>query len=306
MNAVWSFWSKPFFAFHKHAWASEKHHLLSCILSFQTARKHFHKTALFTDEKGARMLIEGLGLEFDTVSTELNALRNHDPKWWALGKLYTYRLQTEPFIHIDSDVFFWKLFPVNSEATLWAQNPEVASCYMPERFEAVIRKVPGGWLPTEWEWYRSREHAQRAGSCGICCGVFGGSHMDFIRYYANLAMQIVGHPVNQKACSGLSAAVERNILVEQYLLAACIEYHKYCPNSVYKNLDIQYLFRSMNDAFNPQKAAEVGYTHLMGATKKDQKVAGMVERRVMKDYPEDYERCIRYLQDCNSAKRYSA
>lgn len=295
MIAVWSFWSKPFFTSYKQVWASDKHHLLAWLLSFQTARKHFQKTALFTDSLGARMLIEGLGLEFDTVSTALNALENHDPRWWSLGKIYTYRLQTEPFIHIDSDVFFWKPFPVNPESTLFAQNPEVASCYMPEYFEAVTGNVPGGWLPLEWEWYRSSGRIQRTGRCGICCGVFGGSHMDFIRYYAGLAIRIVEHPANQKAWSHLGAAVERNILVEQYLLAACIEYHKHHSESVYKNLKIQYLFRSMNDAYNPQKAAEAGYTHLIADAKKNQAIADKVERRVMKDYPEYYQRCMQYL-----------
>lgn len=241
------------------------------------------------------MLIDGLGLEFDSVSTELNVLENHDPNWWALGKIYTYRLQTEPFIHIDSDAYLWKPLPVNGETALFAQNPDYfvvgASYYMPERFEAVIRNIPGGWLPKEWKWYRSSGYAQRTEWCGI----FGGSQIDFIRYYANLAIELVEHPANQTAWLNLSAAIERNILVEQYLLSACVEYYRNQADSAYRELDIQYLFNSVDDAFNPQKATEAGYTHLVAGAKQDQEIASKVERRVMKDYPEEYERCMRYL-----------
>jgi len=71
------------------------------------------------------MLVDGIGLEFDRVSTSLNALDAHDPGWWALGKLYTYRAQREPFVHLDNDVFLWRPLPERlASAPLLAQNPE--------------------------------------------------------------------------------------------------------------------------------------------------------------------------------------
>src|SRR5690349_4701476 len=111
MRAVWSFWTKPFRAYHRHLWTSPLHHLLAWVLSVETARAHYPRTALFTDEEGARLLIDGLKLEFTTVSTELARLQGESPDWWTLGKLWTYRAQSEPFIHIDSDVFLWKRLP---------------------------------------------------------------------------------------------------------------------------------------------------------------------------------------------------
>jgi hypothetical protein len=48
------------------------------IISFldpaETARKHYPQTTLVTDEEGADLLVERLGLEFKHVSTELPAL----------------------------------------------------------------------------------------------------------------------------------------------------------------------------------------------------------------------------------------
>jgi Family of unknown function (DUF6734) len=51
------------------------------------------------------------GLEFDTVSVDLNELAHSDPEWWTLGKMMTYRAQAEPFVHIDEDVFLWQRLP---------------------------------------------------------------------------------------------------------------------------------------------------------------------------------------------------
>ena len=51
------------------------------------ARRHYPTTCLVTDDEGARLLIDGLRLPFARVSTALNALRDEDPEWWALGKI---------------------------------------------------------------------------------------------------------------------------------------------------------------------------------------------------------------------------
>lgn len=290
MNAVWSFWSKPYLETRRTAWHSEKQHHLSWILSFYLARKYFPKTLLVTDDYGADLLTGHLKLEFDRVSTSLNNLDNQDARWWALGKLCTYASQNEPFIHIDNDVFLWKPLPVDSETKLFAQNPEYfevgASFYMPEQVEMLIHHH-GGWLPEEWIWYRSSGLPQRAESCGI----FGGSDIEFIKYYAKLAMEMIMHPANNAVWNTLGENVERNILVEQYLLTACIEYQKNHPDKKFPTIGIDYLFNSMDDAFNPSDAAEAGYTHLIADSKKDKKIVNDLEWRVKKDFPKAYK-CV--------------
>ncbi len=295
MNAVWSFWSKPYLEASGNGWYSDKQYYLSWILSLQQAQKFFLKTLLVTDDYGAELLVEGLKLEFDEVSTSLNELQDYDPKWWALGKIYTYALQKEPFIHIDNDVFMWKPLPVNSSTVLFAQNPEYfdvgASFYMPEQIESLMNNH-GGWLPEEWIWYRSSGLPQRAESCGV----FGGNETEFINYYAKLAIEIITHSANSKVWEVLGDNIERNILVEQYLLSACIEYSKSDQNTRYPSIDIDYLFNSLDDAFDPGTAADAGYTHLIADTKKNKDLAKDLERRVKKDYPEAYEKCLRYVE----------
>src|SRR5262249_2182460 len=193
MKAVWSFWTKPFEAHHHSVWPSAKHHLLAWALSVETARQHYPDTWLITDDAGARMLVDGIGLQFTRVSTELNALAQHNPDWWAIGKVYAYRMQTEPFVHIDSDVFLWKRLPERLErADVFAQNPEPLSAsthYRPERLEQALDHTPGGWLPDEWRWYRRVSNSR-----GENCGIFGGNRVDFINRYASAALRLIDNP----------------------------------------------------------------------------------------------------------------
>jgi hypothetical protein len=60
-------------------------------------------------------------------------------------------------------------------------------------------------------------------------------------------------------------------------------------------LDIHYIFPSMDDAFDPRKAADAGYTHLIADTKKNKVLANDLERRVNKDYPKSYEKLLSWL-----------
>lgn len=293
LKAVWSFWSKPFRAHHHRVWASEKHHLLAWVLSTQTARRHYHPIELHTDDAGARMLVDGIGLEFDRVCTSLNALHARDPEWWALGKLYAYRAQAEPFVHLDNDVFLWQPLPAGLEsAPVLAQNPEYfipgQSYYQPEAFEWALAGIEDAWLPPEWQWYRANGMAQRA----ECCGVFGGNRVDFIRHFAAQAIRLIEHPGNQLGWQHLGDKIGHNILFEQYLLAACVEFHQAHSNSPFRDVAIRHLFSSTDEAFDPETAARMGYTHLIADAKRNWQLAGRIETRVARDYPRHYQRCL--------------
>ncbi len=225
MLAVWSFWTRPFRAHRHQVWASEKHHLLAWVLSVETARRHFRATSLITDDDGARMLVDGVGLRFDHVSTDLNALNQADPEWWCLGKLYAYRSQAEPFVHIDSDCFLWKPLPERmTSADLLAQSPERIPCgdgpYSRRGVVVSLMDSMQGWIPEELRWYTSIR-----GDGAVNCGILGGNRLDFVRHYADMGIRLVQHPPNQRAWPHfVDKSYHENFVVEQYLLAACIEY----------------------------------------------------------------------------------
>jgi len=295
MKAVWSYWSKPHRLGHGFGWAEEKYHLLAWVLSVELARKHYSELALITDEAGAEVLVDGLGLRFDSVDTQLEDLAEQDPRWWVLGKFSAYGAQSEPFVHLDTDVFLWEPLPDRLvEAPVFAQSFEYFtvgenSWYIPAKIESVIRTV-GGWIPPELEDYLPEQGRYQA----ICCGFLGGNRVDFLRYYAELAIRFIGHPANQAGWMRLGNT--NCVTVEQYLLAACLAYHQAHAASPFTDVRMECLFHSTEAAFDPAVADTAHFTHLIGGAKSNVRLLGQLENRVRREYPEEYERCITHAE----------
>jgi hypothetical protein len=281
MRAVWSFWTLPYRLATPWPWRSSRHHLFSWILSVETARPHFAETALYTDDEGAALLVDGLGLHFTEVSTALNTLKEQDPDWWMLGKLHTYRRQREPFVHLDSDVYLWNPLPERLlTAPVLAQSAE-DGCGLPwydaDACESVIRSRGNGWIPIEWCWYRATAKFQQA----ACCGIVGGNDLDFLQRYASTVIRILESPRNRSAFGRTADKKAYNPFFEQYLLCACAAFHR---------VRIEYLFDSSAAAFLPGRAAELGYTHLIAGAKSNPKIADRLELRIARDFFQHYER----------------
>lgn len=293
MRAVWSFWSKPFHQRRGSRWLSDYHAWLAWGLSVELARRHYPDTLLVTDDDGAAILVDRLKLPFGSISLELNALRDHDPGWWALGKLYAYRSQTEPFVHIDSDVFLWKRLPTELEAArVFAQSPET---FDPDRdghwypLRAVERSLgESGWLPDAWRRYSARP----APLVASCCGIVGGQRADVLREFAALGIRVAEAPENASAWAAWADKGYCNVLIEQFLLNAVVEYRRELEWLESEGaLRVAYLFASDAEAYDPARAEAVGYTHLIGGAKRNPELMADLEARMGADYPEIAERC---------------
>jgi len=297
MKAIWSFWSRPYQGQKGRTWREPRHHLLAWGLSLRLAREHYPETMLVTDSPGKALLVDRLGLEFREVSTELDRLRTVDPGWWALGKLVAYSLQDRPFVHLDTDVFLWRpLPPALRSAPVFAQCPEhhpfgQGRCD-PSQIEQLFQRH-GLRLPAEWEWASSRDTSTfREESCGI----MGGNRVDFLRYCAETSIRMVTDPAHAAAWSELPHKDGFNMLIEQFWLGACVDYHRYHPESPFRGITIRYLFPTMDVAFNPQAAAQAGFTHLLGDTKSHPEVISRLERRVAEIDPAFRRHCHRVAQ----------
>jgi len=263
-------------------------------LSLKLARRHFDQTMLVTDSPGKALLVDRLGLEFDRVSTELDNLRNVDRGWWALGKLVAYSLQDRPFVHLDTDVFLWKPLPPSLlSAPVFAQCPERHSLdggwCQPSHIQRVFERYSLS-VPVEWEWATSRDsNCFREENCGI----LGGNRIDFIRHYAQTAIRMVTDPIHAAPWEELPHKDALNMLIEQFWLAACLDYHRFHPQSPYRGVIIRYMFPSFEQAFNPQAAAQAGFTHLLGDTKAHPGVSERLERRIAELDPTFHRHCRR-------------
>jgi hypothetical protein len=288
MRAVWSFWSRPYLMRTGRNWCTPLHHLLAWGISLKAAGRHYPDTVLITDAYGKKLLIDRLGLPFAQVSTELDRLKDADPAWWALGKLIAYSMQDPPFVHIDTDVFLWK--PLPDRLTAW---PVFAQC--PEYYPRVSRRsaeIENSFsasktaLPIEWQWSISRDDAfLREESCGI----LGGARTDFIRYYARTAADLILQPEYAEAWS--MCGTKSNMVMEQFFLSACADFHRFHPGSPYREVRVDYLFPSWDDAFDPGNAARAGFTHLLGESKSNPAVGKRIEDRVRREDPKYFHRC---------------
>jgi hypothetical protein len=293
MRAVWSFWSKPFYAGHGWRWHEPVHHLLAWSLSLRLASSHYPQTTLITDTPGKELLAHRLGLKFTHVSTELDRLENADPALWALGKLVAYSLQDEPFVHLDADVFLWRRLPDRlTSAPVFAQSPEdfhsVDQADGPRPIEDAFRRA-GLSLPAEWEWARSLGGRRfREANCGI----LGGTNADFLRHYARLALDLALNPAHSSAWATIPDASGLNTVIEQFFLLACLSYHRFNPASPHRGVYVRYLFPSAADAYSRDQAARAGYTHLLGPAKQNEYVTTRLEQRVRTDDAEFYQRCV--------------
>jgi hypothetical protein len=295
MRAVWSFWSRPFLASRKSQWNTPLHHFLAWGISLRAARRHYPDTALITDRAGKRLLVDGLGLSFTEVSTELEMLREIDPGWWALGKLVAYSIQDRPFIHIDTDVFLWKRLPREvTDAPVFAQCPEFHS----NDSKPSLRQIECAFaesrnrLPVEWEWARSRnQESFREENCGIV----GGTNVEFFRHYARTATDLILAPENLCAWSQLPEKASHNFTLEQFFLAACIDFHRFHAGSPYRGIMVSHLFPGVAEACDLNRAARVGYTHLWGGTKAHPAVGKRLEERVRREDPAYLHRCQQVL-----------
>ena len=253
MRAVWSFWSKPFQAYKGRIWRQPQHHLLAWGLSLRLARQHFAETHLVTDTAGKQLLVDLLGLKFDNVSTELDQLRDADPGWWALGKLIAYSLQDRSFIHIDTDVFLWRVLPAALLQRRFLRNVRRAIHCRTHGAARGTSKISSTVTISACRLSGSGPlHAIPLGFERRIAASLGANNIEFIRHYAQTALRLVSDPAHRALWTELPEKSGFTMLIEQFLLACCIDYHRIAPQSAYRGVNIRYLFPSWSEAYNPK------------------------------------------------------
>jgi hypothetical protein len=281
MKAIWSLWSKPLLQSKNIGLWSFHHFLYSWIISVLTSSRFFNRTELYTDDFGKYILIDILKLPFDQVHICLNGINNLNKDWWAAGKILTYSLQNEPFIHLDSDVFLWEGLPERIlSSKIFAQSPEFFnklnsnSYYKLSELEELI-KDKKGWLPKIWFNHTADKESFEAS----CCGIFGGNDLKLIEKYSKTALKIILHKKNQIIWEKWPNVAFGNVLIEQFFLALTV--------STVRRTKIEYLFDNLANPFSPLTDNKI-YTHLISTSKNDSSVQKLIERFV-------FLNCLEYV-----------
>ncbi|MBN9384015.1 MAG: hypothetical protein J0H74_24905 [Chitinophagaceae bacterium] len=286
MKIVQSFWSKPGKkgdGFNNFGWPDRKFNFFAWTLSLLQFRKYYPEVELVTDKEGYNLLVEKLELPYTSTRVCLDELNDYHPELFALGKIYAYRLQEHPFIHVDNDVFIWEKFSDQLvSAALIGQNLEDGDLY--NRFYRMIffelvDKI--GYYPDVLNDSLDRNHRILA----VNAGILGGTSMDFFKLYTREAFEFV-----DKVSSKINRinVKDFNTIFEQVLFHALAE-KKNLKIGYYRKEPIRYRFDIADFTLVPSRTK---YIHLIGAFKKNRAVLQQLEYRLMTDYPDNYYKIL--------------
>ena len=268
---VYSLWAEPSGDLLKNArnWNAPQDQLNCLSLSVKKSSEHFSEVELITDTEGWGV-IKKLNLPFTSVKTILDKIPKYQHEFWALGKIYAYKEQDKPFIHLDNDAILWKGLPdFAKNAGVFVQHEEPGNdpnwghVYQ-ESIDYTLKVM--NYLPPKWGEVKTAYNT----------GIFGGIDIDFIQEYCYESLKFVNDELNEYGWSTITNKGMYCVLFEQYLLACMIEH---------RNKEVVFFDRFLND----EVLTGYGFTHLWGS-KKDPRISGILENSIKNHYPEGFDK----------------
>jgi len=243
-KVVYSQWSKP--AKDEFVGFNSKKAFANCAeLSVLNSKKWFDKVELVTDEKGYKFLIDDLKLPFTDVKVELDCLNHISKRNWSIGKIYTCKIQDEPFMHQDFDVIWFKK-PPSRILKAQAAFQNIESCKNVHGFyEPIIQDAKG--KDFELNKYCNLD-LLRAYNCGIICF----NDLSITNKWYDLAIDYINKNKNNLPLVP--------IFFEQFLIYNLLEYYNFKVETIDE------------DWVSEKKALKYGYTHLISQSKRKKKI----------------------------------
>ncbi|MCF8716355.1 hypothetical protein JM658_16110 [Joostella atrarenae] len=292
MKIIHSFWSKPSsevnFLTEKFngGWKHHKYFCMSWALSCLTFQKQYGEIELITDIAGKKILIDKLNLPYSNVRLDLEDLKNYPKELWAIGKIYSYMLQEEPFIHVDNDIYIWgKLGSEYENAELVGQNLDLYEGHY--HFAMNHLKELDFSFPHELvEDFKIQKKFKATNA-----GIIGGNNLDFFREFGDRSFWFIKKNLDKmnKTLIGSSYA----LIYEQYFFSVLARLYK-TPIKHYISYE-----KDNNIALNNfmRKYDEKKYVHLYGTTKSTFEACRELELNLLVDFPTYHERIIKYLNN---------
>lgn len=285
MKIVQSYWSKP--GNENCSWMNNEMHYFCWALSCLKLKQYYDHVELVTDRKGKEILIDRLGLPYDSVQVILDDLNDYPRELWAIGKVYAYQAQSEPFIHVDGDICIWDRLPERIEnASLLAQHEENGYEFGSAHFQSLLdAKI--SYFPREiLDFRKENNHLLIESNAGI----LGGNNIDFMQAYCKEAFNFVDKSMNEALKVDHPGMF--NTVFEQYLFH-CMAYDR--------KEEITYLFEDpISSKFEELvQVTDVPYSsqfiHLLSFHKKPLLHNQKVMQHLWYEFPEHYERLKKEL-----------
>jgi hypothetical protein len=292
MKIVQSLWVKPSLKKeninlsdrNKGGWLDKKYNYMSWALSCLQFKKFYDKVELVTDSLGYDLLINKLELPYTNVDVSLDHLNDYNPDLWALGKIYAYSIQKEPFIHADGDIFVYKKFDDSFEnSALICQNIEKGFDFYNGVFKSIEENFD--YIPD----YLIESKIKNNQIIAVNAGLLGGSHLDFFKEYTDESFRFVDRNIANldKIDVGMF-----NVIFEQFLFRAIAEKKKVDINCYLEN--VNHAFDGLADFTSlPDKGK---YIHTVGHYKGIQYIGDLLEHRLLTDHPDYYYRIMNLIR----------
>lgn len=295
MRIIQTLWTKPIFNTDKTGtrqrfnggWSSLKYYYMAWALSCLQFRKFYETVELFTDARGKEILIDKMKLPFSDVRVELDCLNHYPDLLWTLPKIYTYKVQKEPFIHADGDVIIWEKLGKSFESSQLCSQQLVVD-HKPQYIVMAELCLNFDYLPESIRKDYSDNQILKISNAGI----LGGNNLDFFKEYVAISFEFVNRNL-----SHLSKIKSGNfgMIFEEYLF--------YCLAKE-KGIKINYLLDPIDDDFIGTKLVDFEtvptktmFIHPIGKYKRYQIVGDMLANTLLIHYPDYYYRILKLLSE---------
>ncbi len=291
MKIIQSYWSLPnqthdldINGRSKGGFLDIRFNYMSWALSCLSLKKFYKNVELITDKQGENLLIDTLKLPYTNVTVALDSLNTYHSKLWAIGKIKAYQMQTEPFLHVDGDVFIWKPFGDKEFYThkLIVQNIERSYDY----YEKILYSLTSNfdYIPEAIK----INYSKLMDYTSVNAGIIGGIDIDFFQCYTNEAFSFVDKNIKQLETINTGLF---NCVYEQYLFY-CLAKEKNVKITPFLNFEPKKEFTELM-CFN-LVPFEKSYVHLIGFAKSSIYACEQVEMRLKYEYPQ-YHKLINHL-----------
>ncbi len=263
-------------------WNHAEYNLMSWALSCMSLKEQFGKVTLYTDSEGAKTLIDTLKLPYAEVVVNFDGfdcLTCH----WALAKVRAYSLQTEPFLHIDGDIYLTQpLQPNITQAGLIAQNKERSTEYYRGMIERFLSVDGLKLAPLFAEALKSDNVPSY--NLGFC----GGNDLGFFgRFCGEVEKFFKDNDFNGEKFR--NADISANVVYEQMFFSIMARDEGKDIATIHPGTIRDNGYRA-DEFCDLTHYGQRQFVHILGGHKRTQRTCRMVERTLLQKYPELYER----------------
>jgi hypothetical protein len=261
-------------------WRFPKYYYFAMAYSCLSLKKFYNEVELVADDFGSDLLINKLKLPYTSVKTLPKYFDNIPVGLWALPKIYSYSIQDKPFLHVDNDIFIWDKLP-NDNKGLLVQNFEKITGVYNFAIETIKKNCincPDFLDGLDENLFQS-----------INAGVFGGNDTNFIKYYTDFVFNFVNQ--NLKNLSFKDSGVTNVIIEQLFFYQLAQKGNKQIYTVTNKETDFIANFVKFEQVPFSNK-----YIHCLGGTKKNSKICKQIELRLCEEFPDAYDRIIKYLK----------